>query len=60
MQRIERKLDIILAAMGLSERSKYSPAEIEARAENAILKFQKKQAMRGHEREAGKGKRKCL
>jgi len=46
MQRIEHKLDIILAAMGLSERSRCSPAEIEARAENAILKFQKKQAKR--------------
>jgi len=46
LQRIERKLDIILAAMGLSERSRCSPAEIEARAENAILKFQKKQAKR--------------
>jgi len=46
LQRIERKLDIILAAMGLSEKSKRNPAEIDSLAKDVVLKFRKKQAMK--------------
>lgn len=63
MQRIEKKMDQILlnqekilAAMGMSEKSRCTPAEREAWANNVILKFRQKQAKkRGHEREKSKG-----
>lgn len=58
LRRIEKKMDQILinqemikAAMGLSEKSRSTPAEREAWAQDVILQFRRKQAKREHERE---------
>ena len=57
-RRLEKKMDQILtnqemikAAMGLSDKSRSTPAEREAWADDVILQFRKKQTKRGHERE---------
>ncbi len=41
--RIERKLDMILAEMGLSENRRHAPIEIEKMAQAAVLEFRRKQ-----------------
>lgn len=41
-QRIERKLDTILDAMGLTDNHRLAPAEAESIATGIVLQFQKK------------------
>lgn len=59
LRRLEKKMDQILtnqemikAAMGLSDKSRSTPAEREAWAKDIVLQFRRNQAKkRGHERE---------
>lgn len=40
--RLEHKMDVIICALGLSDNHRLAPVEVEQKAKNIVLKFQKK------------------
>lgn len=51
IERIERKLDLIIDAMGLSEKHRLAPVEVESIAKNIVLQFMNRKAYNAkHER----------
>lgn len=53
IERLEQKLDLIIDALGLSDKHRLAPAEVNAIAQKIILQFDKKGSNEPkHEREA--------
>ncbi len=54
LQEINRKLDLIIDALGLSDRHRLSPIEVDSAAKSIVLQFQrKKNNATKHERKTG-------
>ena len=53
LDRLEKKLDLIIACFGLGENNKLSPCEVENMAHNIVLQFVRKNANVSHERQEG-------
>jgi len=54
IERLERKLDLIIDALGLSENHRLAPAEVKTISQNILLKFNKKRGnVPKHERKKG-------
>jgi len=47
--RLERKVNIIMDAMGLSENHRLSPVEVDEISKGILLKFRKKQEAKRHD-----------
>lgn len=57
IERIERKLDLIIDAFGLSENHRLAPIEIEQLSKNIVLQFKKKRLNNApHERQEDSGR----
>jgi hypothetical protein len=57
IERIERKLDLILDALGLTDNRRMTPSEIKEVANNIVLQFKEKRANgQLHERKQSQGR----
>lgn len=54
IKEINQKLDLIINALGLGDKHRLAPVEIEEKAKNIVLQFQRKNNNdRNHERQKG-------
>lgn len=48
LERLEKKLDLILDALGLTDNRRMTPIERSEHVKSSILKFRQKQIKKGH------------